>query len=110
MILTQYHYCVSFGICAGSFYSIVVNNNIIHDQTTPLSNNIMTRPHLFQTLPMAEAEAEGSTASNSPAQTHRENSGGEREEENALASGILGILAPAVRHVDEKVGEVRSVL
>ena len=58
---------------------------------------------------MAEAE-EGSTASNSPAQTRRETLGEEKEEEkeNALASGILGILAPAVRHVDEKVGEVRS--
>ena len=40
----------------------------------------------------------------------RENTGGEREnEENekALASGILGVLAPAVRHLDETVGEVR---
>ena len=59
---------------------------------------------------MAEAEGD-STASNSPAQAHRENAGGDKEEEkeNVLASGILGILAPAVRHVDEKVGEVRLV-
>lgn len=70
-----------------------------YDQTTP-----------FTSTPTM-AEAEGSTASNSPALTHREHSGGEKEEEkeNALASGILGILAPAVRHVDEKVDEVRSV-
>ena len=37
----------------------------------------------------------------------RENTGGEREDaenEKALASGILGVLAPAVRHLDETVG------
>ena len=30
---------------------------------------------------------------------------GQREE--LLAAGILGILAPAVEHVDQKIGEVR---
>ena len=35
-------------------------------------------------------------------------SDGEREE--LLATGILGILAPAVDQVDRKVGEVRSVV
>ena len=43
-------------------------------------------------------------------QPGRENTGGEREDaenEKALASGILGVLAPVVRHLDETVGEVR---
>ena len=46
----------------------------------------------------------------SPGQPSRENTGGEREDavnEKALASGILGVLAPAVQHLDETVGEVR---
>ena len=55
------------------------------------------------------ASSEGGAGS--PGQPGKENTGGEREEEEenekALASGILGVLAPAVRHLDETVGEVR---
>ena len=52
------------------------------------------------------------TGAGSPGQPGRENTGGEREDEEnekALASGILGVLAPAVRHLDETVGEVREL-
>ena len=31
----------------------------------------------------------------------------EKNKENVLAAGILGVLSPAVRHVDDKVAEVR---
>ena len=53
------------------------------------------------------ASSEGGAGS--PGQPGRENTGEREDTENekALASGILGVLAPAVRHLDETVGEVR---
>ena len=54
------------------------------------------------------ASSEGGAGS--PGQPRRENTGGKSEDaenEKALPSGILGVLAPAVRHLDETVGEVR---
>ena len=62
----------------------------------------------LNTLLSGTPSSEGGAGS--PGQPGRENTGGEREDEEnekALASGILGVLAPAVRHLDETVGEVR---
>lgn len=41
--------------------------------------------------------------------SEQEGTGEQRDvnKENVLATGILGILGPAVRQVDEKVGDVR---
>lgn len=47
------------------------------------------------------------TSSEATPDTHRQDVEQEENKENVLAAGILGLLAPAVRQVDEKVNDVR---